>query len=225
VLKYNLMKALHKTLDVLDLLMEKGIAGVTEISNELNLNKNNVFRILITLEEHRLVEKEEETEKYKLSTGCVVLGYGFIHKHPLTKLSIPVLKGLRFRLGESVNLAMLDDKQQFIIYVASEETIKPVKVKPRIGRRYGINSGVSSAKAIKRALKGEAGFVFDYEHDEKKGISGGACVVRDYRGRPIAAVEVLAPMYRMPLKKIEEEVKPLLEDAALDISLKLGYWD
>ncbi|EDP76640.1 IclR family transcriptional regulator [Hydrogenivirga sp. 128-5-R1-1] len=219
------MRSLQKTLDVLDLLMEKGAAGVTEISNELNLNKNNVFRILVTLEEHRLVEKEEETEKYKLSTACVILGYGFIHKHPLTKLSIPVLKSLRFKLGESVNLAMLDEKQQFIIYVASEETIKPVKVKPRVGRRFGINSQVSSAKAIKKALRGEAGFVFDYEHDDKKGISGGACVIRDYRGRPIGAVEVLAPIYRIPLSKIEEDVKPLLEDAALDISLKLGYWD
>ncbi len=219
------MKALQKALDVLDFLMERGMAGVTEISNELNLNKNNVFRILVTLEEHKLVEKEEETEKYRLSTGCVVLGYGFIHKHPLTKLSSPILKNLRFRLGETINLAMLDDKQQFVIYVASEETIKPVKVKPRIGRRYPINSLVSSAKAIKRALRGEIGFVFDYEHDEKEGISGGACVIRDYRGRPIAAVEILAPIYRMPPVKIEQEIKPLLEEAALDISLTLGYWD
>jgi len=219
------MKALEKALDVLDYLMEKGSAGVTEISNELNLNKNNVFRILVTLEEHRLVEKEEETEKYKLSTGCVILGYGFIHKHPLTKLSIPVLKSLRFRLGESINLAMLDEKQQFVIYVASEETIKPVKVKTRLGRRYSINSSVCSARAIKKALKGEAGFAFDYELSEEIGISGGACVIRDYKGRPIGAVEVIAPLYRMPLSKIEEEVRPLLEDAALDISLKLGYWD
>ena len=219
------MKAIEKTLDVLDYLMEKGSAGVTEISNKLNFNKNNVFRILITLGEHRLVEKEEETDKYRLSTGCVILGYGFIHKHPLTKLSIPVLKSLRFRLGESINLAMLDEKQQFVIYVASEETIKPVKVKTRLGRRYSINSIVCSAKAIKRALKGETGFVFDYELNEEVGISGGACVIRDYRGRPIGAVEIIAPLYRMSLAKIEKDVKPLLEDAALDISLKLGYWD
>ncbi len=219
------MKALEKALDVLDLLMEKGTAGVTEISNELSLNKNNVFRILVTLEEHKLVEKEEETDKYKLSVGSVVLGYGFIHKHPLTKLSSPILKNLRFRLGETINLSMLDDKQQFVIYIASEETIKPVKVKPRLGKRFGINSPVSCAKALKKALRGEAGFVFDYEYDEKAGISGGACVIRDYKGRPIAAVEVLAPTYRMPLATIEENIRPLLEEAALDISLTLGYWD
>ncbi len=219
------MKALEKALDVLDYLMQKGAAGVTEISNELKLNKNNVFRILITFEEHGLLEKEEETDKYRLSTACVVLGYGFTHKHPLTKLAAPVLKSLRFRLGESINLAMLDDKQQFIIYVASEETIKPVKVKTRLGKRFGINGPVCSAKAIKKALKGESGFVFDHEYNEKTGISGGACVIRDYKGRPIGAVEVIAPLYRLPLNLIEKDVKPLLEDAALDISLKLGYWD
>jgi len=219
------MRALEKTLEVLDYLMERGSAGVTEISNELSLNKNNVFRILMTLEDHRLVEKEEETEKYRLSVACLMLGYSFAQKNPFMKLSIPVLKGLRFKLGESVNLTMLDDKQQFVIYVASEDTIKPVKVKSRLGRRYSINSSVCSAKAIKRALRGEGGFVFDYELDETVGVSGGACVIRDYKGRPIGTVEVIAPLYRMPTAKVEEEVKPLLEDAALEISLKLGYWD
>ncbi len=219
------MRSLEKTLDVLDLLMEKGTAGVTEISRELGLNKNNVFRILVTLEEHGLVEKEEETDKYKLSVGSVALGYGFIQKHPLTKLSIPVLKSLRFRLGETVNLAMLEEKQQYVIYVASEETIKPVKIKSRLGRRFSINSKVSSAKAIKKGLMGEPGFVFALEVDEKVGTAGGACVIRDYKGRPIGAVEVLAPSYRLPPDLIEKEIKPLLEDSALDISLKLGYWD
>ena len=219
------MRSLEKTLDVLDLLMAKGTAGVTEISRELGLNKNNVFRILVTLEEHGLVEKEEETDKYKLSVGSVALGYGFIQKHPLTKLSIPVLKSLRFRLGETVNLAMLEEKQQYVIYVASEETIKPVKIKSRLGRRFSINSKVSSAKAIKKGLMGEPGFVFALEVDEKVGTAGGACVIRDYKGRPIGAVEVLAPSYRLPPDLIEKEIKPLLEDSALDISLKLGYWD
>lgn len=219
------MKALRKALDVLEFLMDRGSAGVTEISKELNLNKNNVFRILATLEKHRLVEKEEETEKYRLSVGSLILGYGFINKYPLTKLSAPVLKTLRFKLGETVNLAMLDEKQQFIIYVATEETVRPVKVKTRLGRRYAINSSVSSAKAIKKALKGEMGFVFDFELDREKGISGGACVIRDYKGRPIGAVEVVAPLYRLSLERVREEVRPLLEDAALDISLKLGYWD
>ncbi len=215
------MKALDKALDVLEYLMKKGVAGVTEISNELNLNKNNVFRILATFEEHRLIEKE--TDKYKLSVGCVVLGYGFLHKHPLTRLSVPVLKTLKFKFGETVNLAILDEKKRYVIYVASEETIKPVKVKSRLGRRYSINSSVSSSKAIKKALKGEDGLVFDYEYDEKSGISGGACVIRDYKGRPVGAVELIAPLYRLPLKAIEEKVRPLLEDGALDISLKLGF--
>ena len=219
------MRSLEKTLDVLDLLMAKGTAGVTEISRELGLNKNNVFRILVTLEEHGLVEKEEETDKYKLSVGSVALGYGFIQKHPLTKLSIPVLKTLRFRLGETVNLAMLEEKQQYVIYVASEETIKPVKIKSRLGRRFSINSRVSSAKAIKKALMGEPGFVFAHEKDEEVGITGGACAIRDYKGRAIGAVEVIAPSYRMPLDLITKEIRPLLEDSALDISLKLGYWD
>ena len=217
------MKALYKALDVLDLLMDKGVAGVTEISKDLNLNKNNVFRILVTLEEHGLVEKDEDTEKYKLSTGCIDLGYGFTRESPLISTALPSIKTLKFKLGESINLAMLDRRGEFIVYVASEETIKPVKVKSREGRRFGLDSSTSSAKALRRSLKGEEGIVFASEYDEDHAISGGACVIRDHRGDPVGSVEVLAPMYRMPMEKIETEVKPLLEETALDISRGLGY--
>ena len=217
------MKALDKALDVLDLLMDKGTAGVTEISKDLNLNKNNVFRILVTLEEHGLVEKDEDTDKYKLSKGCVVLGHEFFKQNLLMRVALPSLKTLKFKLGESINLAMVDDKREFIVYVASEETIKPVKVKPREGRRFGLGSHTSSAKALSNALKGEEGLVFADEYDEENAISGGACVIRDHSDKPVGAVEVIAPIYRMPLEKVNKEVRPLLEETALDISRGLGY--
>ena len=219
------MKTLEKAFQVLEYIMEKGEAGVTEISQHLNLSKNNVFRALITFEEHGLVEKDEETEKYKLAVNALRLGYGFIQKNPFIKLSEPVLKNLKFQFGETVNLAVLDDMKKYIVYVAQEETIKPVKVKPRLGKRFGLDSYTASAKALKRAVQGEKGFVFDYEYDRERELSGASCVVRDYLGEPIGAIEIVAPIYRLSLEKIEKELKPVLKEVALELSLKLGYWD
>ncbi|HIP43321.1 MAG TPA: IclR family transcriptional regulator [Aquifex aeolicus] len=219
------MKTLEKAFMVLEYLMETGEAGVTEISQHLNLSKNNVFRALITFEEHGLVEKDEETEKYKLSVNAVRLGYGYTQKNPFIKLSEPVLKNLRFQLNETVNLAVLDDRKEYIVYVAEEETIKPVKVKSRLGKRFTIDSSTASAKALRKAVLGDEGFVFDYEYSTESELAGGACIVRDYMGNPIGAIEVLAPIYRLSLDKIEKELKPLLKEVALELSLKLGYWD
>lgn len=219
------MKTLEKAFSVLEYLMEKGEAGVTEISEHLNLSKNNVFRALITFEEHGLVEKDPETEKYKLGVNSVRLGYGYIQKNPLIKLSEPVLKNLRFKLLETVNLTVLDDQKKYVVYVIEEETIKPVKVKSRLGMRFDLDAYTASAKALRKAVLGEKGFVFDYEYNTQTEIAGGACVVRDYRGRPIGAVEIIAPIYRMPFDRVEKEIKPTLQEVALELSLKLGYWD
>lgn len=219
------MKTLEKAFQVLEYIMEKGEAGVTEISQVLNLSKNNVFRALVTFEEHGIVEKDEETEKYRLAVNAVRLGYGYVVKNPFIKISEPVLKNLRFQLNETVNLAVIDDKHEFVIYVAEEETIKPVKVKSRLGKRFSINDSTAAVKALRRAVNGESGFVFDYEYDRERELSGAACIVRDYMGRPIGAIEILAPIYRLPLEKIDKEIKPVLKDVALELSLKLGYWD
>ncbi len=219
------MRSIEKALDVVEFLIERGESGVTEISTSLNLNKNNVFRILITLEKHKIVEKDEATERYRLSTGAVVLGYGFIQKHPLVKLSSPLLKTLRIELNETVNLAMLDDTRDYITYVAEEETLKSVRVKSRLGKRFSINENISSARALKKAVVGESGFVFDYEYNQDTGVAGASCVIRDYKGMPMGAVEVIAPLYRFPLEFIKGELRKILENYALDISLKLGYWD
>lgn len=219
------MRTLEKAFKVLEYLMEKGEAGVTEISQKLNLSKNNVFRALITFEEHGLVEKDEETEKYKLSANAIRLGYGFTQKNSFIKLSEPVLKNLRFQLNETVNLAVLDDKREYIVYVAEEETIKPVKVKSRLGKRFTLDASTASAKALRRAVLGESGFIFDYEYSTETELSGGACIVRDYLGKPIGAIEVLAPIYRLSLDRLKNEIEPLLKEVALELSLKLGYWD
>ncbi len=217
------MKTLHKAFQVLEYLMEKGEAGVTEISQALNLSKNNVFRALITFEERGLVEKDEETEKYKLSVNAVRLGYGYVQKNPFIKLSEDTLKDLRFELGETVNLAVLDDNREYIVYVAQQESIRPVKVKMRLGKRFSLDSHTASARALRRAVEGEEGLVLDYEYAEEREISGVACVIRDFKKRPVGAVEVLAPVYRLPPEKLKGEVGEILYRHALELSLKLGY--
>ncbi|NPB07165.1 MAG: IclR family transcriptional regulator [Aquificae bacterium] len=216
------MKTLEKAFRVLEYLMEKGGAGVTEISQALNLSKNNVFRALATFEEHGLVEKDEETDKYKLAVNAAKLGYGFMRHSRLIRLALPELKSLRFAVKETVNLALLDERRRSVVYVAHEESVRPVKVEPRAGKRFALEAETASARALKKALV-EGGPAVEYELSADGELSGVACAVVSGSGRPEGALEVLAPSYRLPPDKIKKEVEPLLRRVALTLSKELGY--
>ena len=52
--------------------------GVTELSKRLKLHKNNVFRLLATLEYRGYIEQNKATENYRLGLGCLKLGQTFV---------------------------------------------------------------------------------------------------------------------------------------------------
>ena len=61
--------ALEDALNIIELLRKKYYMGVSELSKELKLNKNKVFRIIATLELKGIVELDKETGQYKLGTN------------------------------------------------------------------------------------------------------------------------------------------------------------
>ncbi|MAJ60737.1 MAG: IclR family transcriptional regulator, partial [bacterium TMED88] len=63
--------------------------GVSELSRRLNLHKNNVFRLLATLEQAGYIEQNGETDRYRLGTRCLELGAAFSRDHALMKSSRP----------------------------------------------------------------------------------------------------------------------------------------
>ena len=58
---------------VLEAFRDEEELGVTEISRRLGLHKNNVFRLLATLEQQGYIEQSSDNERYRLggrSLGC-----------------------------------------------------------------------------------------------------------------------------------------------------------
>ena len=50
-----------------------------------------------------------------------------------------------------------------------------------------------------------------------------AAPVRDYTGRVVAGISIPGPLFRMDDERINEELVPLVVDAARKVSAKLGY--
>src|ERR1035437_11163955 len=65
--------------------------GVTELSKRLKLHKNNVFRLLATLEARGYIEQNKATENYRLGIRCLRLGQRFVMQTGLLRQERPVM--------------------------------------------------------------------------------------------------------------------------------------
>lgn len=209
--------SIEKALDLIETLKEKDSLGVTELSSVLGLNKNNVFRILATLEVKGIVEQDEETGHYKLGMKLLSLEHAYIKNLYFFRKAKPFMRSLRNKTLESVYLSILHKK--WVVYIHSEDTKRSVLVNSRIGKRYPAET-TAAGKAILRGKK-EAGFFVeeDIERTEPE-VTEIASVIRDEIDNPIAALSILLPTKRFE-KANQEEIKKYLIDTAKEISKSL----
>ncbi len=117
----------HRTtrvvLNALDLLETfadgEGEQGVSAIAARLGLAKNNVFRILATLEARGYVEQDRRSERYRLAPGSLRLGLSMLEQVGLARQARPVLDTLASETGETARLGVL--RGHAAVYVAQSD--------------------------------------------------------------------------------------------------------
>lgn len=227
--------------------------GVTELSKRLKLHKNNVFRLLATLESRAYIEQNKVTENYRLGLKTLELGQTFIKQMGLLRQSRPVLEALVKECNETTYVAIL--KEFHIVYLDAVETDLTVRVVPRVGSRlpayctaagkiqlaYMTDEELDNyipGKELKRytantitdkgELKKHLALVAEqgYAVDNEELDTGVRCVsapIRDYTRRIIGAVSISGPSMRFSDERIDKELIPLVKKAAEEISSKLGF--
>lgn len=227
--------------------------GVTELSKRLKLHKNNVFRLLATLESRGYIEQNKVTENYRLGLKTLELGQTFIRQMGLLRQSKPILESLVKECNETTYVAIL--KNYSIIYLDAVETNMTVRVVPRVGcwlPAYCTAAGktqiafisdeeledylnnhelksftqntITDRETIKKQLKQVA--EQGYAIDDEELDIGVKCVsapIRDYTRRIIGAVSISGPSMRFDVERMEKELIPLTLRAADEISAKLGF--
>jgi DNA-binding IclR family transcriptional regulator len=227
--------------------------GVTELSKRLKLHKNNVFRLLATLESRSYIEQNRVTENYRLGLKTLELGQTFIKQMGLLRQSRPVLESLVRECNETTYVAIL--KESHIVYLDVVETDLTVRVVPRVGSRlpaYCTAAGkvqlaymteeeldhylptkelkgyTPSTITDRDELKAHLKKVVEqgYAIDNEEMDIGVCCVgapIRDYTRRIIGAVSISGPSMRFSKERMEKELIPLVTRAGEDISTKLGF--
>src|SRR5512140_3024871 len=129
-----IIQAVSHALDLLEQFHDEvDELGVTELSKRLKLHKNNVFRLLATLESRNYIEQNKVTENYRLGLKTLELGQTFIKQMGLLRQSRPVLEALVKECNETTYVAILKDFH--IVYLDTVETDLTVRVVPRVGSR------------------------------------------------------------------------------------------
>jgi len=235
-----LIQSVSHAIDVLEqLASSSGEVGVTELSKNLKLHKNNVFRLLATLELRGYVEQNRDSEDYRLGVKALHLGQAYLAQSSLVAKAMPILRKLSEEVGETVNLAVLQNG--YIQFPVSIESKRPVKVTARkavsflakqcsVGRLLTaqlpdeilaevLAGNTPQEAAIRNQLNDlrTSGRAIDRGAIETDVISISK-IVRDDMNEVVGAVEVLIPQYRAKI----DDTLPLVEKAAEELTIALG---
>jgi len=210
--------SVEKALDLIEALKEHYKLGVTDLSNILGLNKNNVFRLLATLQVKGFIEQDESGD-YKLGVKTLSLEYAYIKNLAFFDTVRPFVKKLRDELNETVYLSVLHNND--LIYIYNKESKSSVLVNSRVAKRYNAEK-TAAGRAILRGKK-ETGDIYeiDIEGAEPE-VSEVATVIRDETGHVISSLSVVAPISRLNQTNAEGIIKDKLLKTAREINNMLN---
>jgi DNA-binding IclR family transcriptional regulator len=123
--------------------------GVTELSKRLGLHKNNIFRLLATLESKGYIEQNKLNENYRLGVKCLELGQNYLKQTGLLRQARPIMEELVSKCNENAYLSVL--RGQKVVYIDVVEANQPVRVVSRIGAQlppYCCASGKAQVAAL-----------------------------------------------------------------------------
>jgi IclR family KDG regulon transcriptional repressor len=227
--------------------------GVTELSKRLGLHKNNVFRLLATLESKGYIEQNKATENYRLGVKSLELGQTFIKQLGLIRQAKPFMREIVEKCNEMAYIGVI--RQNSVVYLDVEEANQTVRVANRVGWRLPIHCTAIGKAQI--AFESEEEFdklgildnmerftpntIIDkgefinhlkevakqgYALDNEEYNLGVRCVgvpLRDYTGRVVGGICVSGPSFRITDEMLRKEIIPLVKKAGEKASKRLGF--
>jgi DNA-binding IclR family transcriptional regulator len=109
-------RSVHRAAMILKELGSSPRLGVTELGERLGLAKATVFGLLRALEAEQLVERDDETGKYRLGPAMLQLGNAFLDNHELRARSLLWAESLASRVQEAVRVGVLNGRRVLIVH-------------------------------------------------------------------------------------------------------------
>ena len=248
--KVQVLDRVLSILDVLA--ADRGDASVNELAEALKLHKSTVHRLLMILSHHRLVERDANTGRYHLGLKLFELGTVAIGKFNIRERARAHLQKLLDAVDETVHLCVLDGGEiLYLDKIESTRSIRmacrtgrrnpahctavgkailahlPEREVDEVLKLHGMPrftpKTITTPAELKAELKAirDRGYSIDDEEVEEGVRCVGAAVLGHY-GRPLAAISVSSPSFRVTMEKVPVVAAALCR-AVRALSEESGY--
>ncbi len=229
-----------------------GDHSLAEVCSSLALHKSTGHRLLTVLEQNHFVEKSPATGRYRLGLRLFELGSKAIASLDLREHSRPHLNMVLHETEETVHFCIFDQGEVlYVEKMEPQRSVRmassvgrrapayctavgkailaelPADEVDAIIKRWGLKritqNTITTPEALMEELKliRSQGFAIDNEENEE-GVRCVGAAVRDYLRRPVAALSVSGPAFRVSKAKTLVIARSVMK-AARALSEELGY--
>lgn len=249
----NVVKSVARALDIVALVSASRTGlGVTEIANQMDINKSSVFRTLATLEQYGYIEQQKETGRYRIGYAFLDVSSKLLDSLDVRAEAQNVLRQLETETNEVVHLVVYDRGE--VVYIEKLDGHEALRMHSKVGKRAPVHC-TSVGKAIlahlpvtevidildrkglpihtEHTITTKESFLKELAHVKKDGYAldleenepGIRCIaapVFDHNGAVAAAVSISGPTLRMTDERLVPLQKRMIQ-AGKDISNRLGF--
>jgi DNA-binding IclR family transcriptional regulator len=244
------VQSVDRALTILELLARFGESGVTEIATGLGVHKSTAFRLLATLEAHRMVEQVNDRGQYRLGVGNLRLAGATTARLDVVTEARAVCRQLAAETRETVNITVRSETSA--LYLDQVAGSSALQSHNWVGQRIPLHA-TSNGKVLlselseaefkaalrelprftehtitkRSALQAELAEVrrlgYALAIDElEDGLTAAAAPIRSAHGDIIASMSISGPSFRLTEERLDEVV-PMLVAAATEVSHRLGW--
>ncbi len=244
------VKSLDRAMVVLRELARIESATLSALARSLGESPATLYRVLVTLAGHGVVEADEAAQTWHIGPGAFLIGSAFLRRTSLIERARPALRRLMEATGETANLGVENDGA--VLFVGQVETHASIRAFFPPGTRAPLHgSGIGKAllahmprerldrllaggleRFTARTLADPAALEADlarvrargYAVDDEERTEGMRCVaaaIRDAHGETVAGLSVSGPVGRVSAAEVERLAREVMA-AADAVSAGLG---
>lgn len=226
------------------------VLGVTEIAARVGMHKSTVSRILATLEQEELVERDSDSRRFRLGLGLIAIAGPLLAEMEERRVAYPVLRRLTEQTRETSALMVWNGRESMCV----EQIASPLQVKHTapLGASYhdamsasvqvflslepeervramlldgtiaypGLDDHALEAYLLRLADASKRGYATNYGESSLDEV-GVASPVYDHRGDVVAAVMIPAPRFRVSPETLQA-LGEACREAARHVTTRLG---
>ena len=245
------VQSLDRALRILAVVADANGLSLSEIAAASEVPAPTAYRMLVTLENHGMVEFDKSDQLWSVGVGAFRTGSAFLRRRRLVDRARAVMQDLMERSGETANLGVAEDG--CVVFVSQVETHEAIRAFFRpgtrspfhasgigkavlahltpervtaIARREGLERYTETTKASIDELNADLETIRarGFAIDDEERYPGMRCVaaaIFNEYGEPLGGISVSGPTVRVTGARADE-LGALVADAAAEITRSIG---